>query len=93
MEKEAYDVLMAMANIEVPEEGRENSMGKEKKDACKALLGWADEARQEGRKEALSYLICACKELGATWDVALYQVVDKFKIDRKKAEEYMKMYW
>ena len=60
---------------------------KDELDACRS------EGIQQGIQQGIQSLIEACKSLGATKDVILEMLSEKFMLSAEDAEGYMKLYW
>lgn len=48
---------------------------------------------KQGREEGIKITIEACKSLNATREVVLNMIMDKFSMEKEKAEEYLQLYW
>ena len=52
-----------------------------------------EEGRLEGREDGVKALVETLQELGNPSEMAVGIVTEKFEVDLKTAEEYLKKYW
>ena len=101
MDVETLEVVAVTLNASKIWEERDKYMNgndeREGYDMCQALREWAEEERsigiQLGIQQGIKSLIEACKSLGASWDVAMGLLVEKFALVKEEAERYMELYW
>lgn len=51
------------------------------------------EGLQEGRQEGIRVLIVTCRELGASFEMTMGKVKEKYALDDSKVKESMALYW
>lgn len=91
---ETYQLIAELTNSEELLKNKdryENSEGG--KNMCKALEDIKQEGREEGREEGVHALIKTCFELGVSYEDTTEKLKDNFRIDSKRAQEYMNQYW
>ncbi|MCM1193709.1 MAG: Rpn family recombination-promoting nuclease/putative transposase [Butyrivibrio sp.] len=60
---------------------------------CELFDQYTRRGRQEGRKEGLQALISTCKDLGASFEVTVSKVKEKFSLGEEEARKNMQLYW
>lgn len=109
LEEDTVEALSVMLNApEIWEERKlymDENGEREEYDMCQALREWIEEernagieegiatGREEGREEGIRALIEICQELGASRTLTVSKVMQKFSVQRERAEEYANSYW
>lgn len=109
LEEDTVEALSVMLNApEIWEERKlymDENGEREEYDMCQALREWIEEernagieegiatGREEGKEEGIRALIEICQELGASRTLTVSKVMQKFSVQRERAEEYANSYW
>ena len=98
---DTVEALSVLLNAPKIWEEKERYMQKEKEeeeyDMCQALREWMEEERaegkEEGREEGIKALVEICKELGASQELTVMKIMQKYAFSEENAHKYVEQYW